>query len=117
TGESMRIGRRNKSEQMALSRNSRNASRNTETPMGSGFYILVPTVPTQNQYLYMRARKIFCSPPNKKIFSIYTWCFAKKSRKVGTNAGNAHGERVLMFRLLFRLFRLCRLASAGSGAR
>src|SRR5690606_21314824 len=113
----MRIGRRSKSEQIALSRNSRNASRNTKTPMGSGFYILVPTVPTQNQYLYIRARKIFRSPPQQKNISIYTWCFAKKRRKVGTNAGNAHGKRVFVFRLLFRLFRLCRLAAVGSDAR
>src|SRR5690606_13373450 len=76
----MRIGRRSKSEQMALSRNSRNASRNTQTPMGSGFYILVPTVPTQNQYLNMRARKIFCSPPTKN-FSPYTHGVSRK--KVG----------------------------------
>src|SRR5690606_25431666 len=76
----MWIGRRSKSEQIALSRNSRNASRNTQTPMGSGFYILVPTVPTQNQYLYMRARKIFCSPPNKKIsLHIHMVCREKKS--------------------------------------
>src|SRR5690606_25694224 len=40
---------------------------------------------------------------------MYIWCFAKMSRKVGTNAGNAHGKRVSMFRLLFRLLRLCRL--------
>src|SRR5690606_13793893 len=71
--------RRHKSEQMALSRNSRNASRNTKTPVGSDFIILVPTVPTQNQYLYMRVRNISLSTVKINFSSIQMVSREKKS--------------------------------------
>lgn len=46
-------------EQNAPSGNSGNASGNTETPMGSGFIIDVPTVPTKKHISYICARNIF----------------------------------------------------------
>ena len=59
------------SEQKGLSRNSRNASRNIETPMGSGLQIDVPTVPTQKQHLYMGAKIFYATPPKKNSLSVY----------------------------------------------
>src|SRR5690606_17367860 len=67
------------SEQKGLSRNSRNASRNIETPMGSGLQIDVPTVPTQKQHLYIGAGNIL--RPAIKINSphVYMVFHEKKS--------------------------------------
>lgn len=59
------------SEQKGLSRNSRNASRNIETPMGSGLQIDVPTVPTQKQHLYMGAKNILHPAIKNNSLSIY----------------------------------------------
>ncbi len=64
---------------MALSRNSRNRSRNTQTPMGSGFYILVPTVPTKNQYLYMGAKNILHHAVKNNFLSVYMMFRQNKS--------------------------------------
>lgn len=59
------------SEQKGLSRNSRNTSRNIETPMGSGLQIDVPTVPTQKQHLYMGAKYILHHAIKNNSLSVY----------------------------------------------
>ena len=75
-------------EQNAPSGNSGNASGNTETPMGSGFIIDVPTVPTKKHISYTRARNIFARHIKLNFSTIYMF-FSRGGETVVTLPANA----------------------------
>lgn len=104
-----------KSEQWAVSRNSRNRSRNMETPMGSRFYIDVPTVPTKNRHSFIGA-----THTHERLTCVcHARIYGVSPKKVGKSEQSASKPLVMrffMFRLAFRLIRLIRLAGAGGTA-